>query len=88
MWFYGLWVFICYRKHTHLNGDISFAMRQYTSMDWNRRWLRENGGCEMIKQLAVFWFSKLQWNNKTNHYDILGRHPSISNLCLYYGMDG
>ncbi|XP_067933993.1 protein-glucosylgalactosylhydroxylysine glucosidase-like isoform X2 [Watersipora subatra] len=60
------------KNHLHLIGDISFAMRQYTSVDRDRSWLRENGGCEMIKELASFWYSKLNWNNKTQHYDIQG----------------
>lgn len=60
------------RNHVHLNGDISWAVRQYTSMDWDRDWVRERGGCDMIRGIASFWFSKLKWNNKTLHYDILG----------------
>lgn len=67
---------ICFcRNHLHINGDISFAARQFVAMTADKLWLQEEGGCDLIKDIGHFWFSKAEYNSDTQRYDISGIYP-------------
>lgn len=57
----------------HINGDISFALRKYTSVTRDRMWLQEAGGCETIHDIAKFWFSRSKKSRKNDRFDIKGK---------------
>ena len=66
------YMLLFYRNHFHLTGDVSFAIRQYMSMTQDRLWAQERGICDLIKEIAQFWYSKIQWNSTLKRYEIIG----------------
>jgi len=56
-----------------VNGDISFALRQYIAMSRDRTWMQQKGGCDMARDIAELFYSKMKWNDEEKHYDLNGK---------------
>jgi len=57
----------------HITGDIAFAMRQYWYLTQDEEWLKS--AYYAIEGIANFWVSRVEWNQKTNLYNINGVIP-------------
>ena len=53
----------------HITGDISFAMRQYFALTNDIQWAKDEG-CEMAQEIAEFWESRVNFNEKSRLYEI------------------
>ncbi|XP_026314471.1 protein-glucosylgalactosylhydroxylysine glucosidase-like [Hyposmocoma kahamanoa] len=53
----------------HISADIAFAARQYIATTRDENWL-QNGGCDLVTNIADFWASKVVMNHDTGYYDI------------------
>jgi len=58
-----------YANEIHLIADISYAMRLYLQTTHDYEWFR-NEGCEMSREIARFWASRVEWDEETGTYNI------------------
>ncbi|MGF1990413.1 MAG: glycoside hydrolase family 65 protein [Nostoc sp. ZfuVER08] len=60
----------CGDIEVHINADIAYAALHYWHTTNDDEWIRDYGG-EIILDTAVFWESRVQWNQERHSYDIL-----------------
>uniref|UniRef100_A0A182NT82 Protein-glucosylgalactosylhydroxylysine glucosidase n=1 Tax=Anopheles dirus TaxID=7168 RepID=A0A182NT82_9DIPT len=53
----------------HVTADVSFAARQYYYATGDLEWLRKEM-CDLVSETALFWLSRVVYNNATDKYDI------------------
>ncbi|XP_007885623.2 protein-glucosylgalactosylhydroxylysine glucosidase isoform X1 [Callorhinchus milii] len=63
------------KREIHINGDISFAFRQYFYLTQDLEFFRNCGGWEVVVSIAEFWSSRVTWNPEEGCYDIKGVMP-------------
>ena len=56
----------------HITGDIAFAARQYVSATRDLEWLNNQGGQDLIQNIANFWSSRMSYNSTKAQYEIKG----------------
>jgi protein-glucosylgalactosylhydroxylysine glucosidase len=56
-------------REIHVNADIAIAQWQYYSVTGDRAWLK-NYGWPVIREIAEFWVSRVQFNAARNRYEI------------------
>jgi kojibiose phosphorylase len=60
----------CGDIEVHINTDIAYAVWHYWQNTDDDDWMRDYGA-EIILDTAVFWESRVQWNQERHSYDIL-----------------
>jgi kojibiose phosphorylase len=60
----------CGDLEIHINADIAYASWNYWQNTGDNQWMRDYGA-EMILDTAVFWESRVSWNEQRQSYDIL-----------------
>lgn len=66
----------------HISADISFALKFYTSLTHDKKFL-ESEGCDLATAITEFWASRVEFNSATNLYDIrhvMGPDEDHSNI--------
>jgi trehalose/maltose hydrolase-like predicted phosphorylase len=53
----------------HITGDISFGLRYYLALSHDIDFMKSEG-CQMAKEIAEFWASRVTFNESTQLYDI------------------
>ncbi|KAK7507084.1 hypothetical protein BaRGS_00001935 [Batillaria attramentaria] len=53
----------------HVTGDVAWMMRQYLQLTKDVHFLRDDGGYQVLADIANFWVSRVVWNN-TGWYEI------------------
>ncbi|PLZ23784.1 glycoside hydrolase family 65 protein [Fischerella thermalis] len=59
----------CGDIEVHINTDVAYGAWQYWQTTGDDQWMRDYGA-EMILDTAVFWESRVEWNQKRHSYDI------------------
>lgn len=59
----------CRDREIHISADITYAVWYYWLATCDEEWLRDYGA-EIILESAVFWMSRVEWNNKHERYEI------------------
>jgi len=60
----------CGDIEVHITADIAYAVLHYWHTTNDDEWIRDYGA-EIILDTAVFWESRVQWNQERHSYDIL-----------------
>lgn len=53
----------------HITADVAFAMRLYFSVTNDYDWLKREG-CQLSRQIAKFWASRVTFNDTTRYYEL------------------
>lgn len=48
------------------------AARQYFSATRNEKWLKNEGGFDLITKIAEFWSSRMTYNSTKQQFELLG----------------
>ncbi|WP_026733675.1 glycoside hydrolase family 65 protein [Fischerella sp. PCC 9605] len=59
----------CGDIEVHINTDVAYGAWQYWQTTGDDEWMRDYGA-EIILDTAVFWESRVEWNNQRHCYDI------------------
>lgn len=59
------------QKQQHVTADIAFAIRNHFAATNDLAWLQREG-CPLVREIATFWASRVQFNTSTQLYDIRG----------------
>ncbi len=59
----------CGDIEVHINSDIAYAVWHYWQTTGDDEWIRDYGA-EIILDTAVFWESRVEWNQQRHSYDI------------------
>jgi kojibiose phosphorylase len=74
----------CRDREIHISSDIVYAVWYYWLATCDQEWLRDYGA-EIILETAIFWISRVAWDNKEERYeirDVIGAdeyHEYVSN---------
>ncbi|MCC5634318.1 glycoside hydrolase family 65 protein [Nostoc sp. CHAB 5844] len=60
----------CGDIEVHITADVAYAVWHYWQTTDDDEWMRDYGA-EIILDTAVFWESRVQWNEERHSYDIL-----------------
>ncbi|MEA5573333.1 glycoside hydrolase family 65 protein [Calothrix sp. UHCC 0171] len=60
----------CGDIEVHINTDVAYGVWQYWQATGDNDWMRSRGA-EIILDTAVFWESRVEWNQERCGYDIL-----------------
>jgi beta-phosphoglucomutase len=60
----------CGDIEVHITADVAYAVWHYWQTTDDDEWMRDYGA-EIILDTAVFWESRVQWNEQRHSYDIL-----------------
>jgi len=58
----------CRDREIHISADIAYAVWYYW-LTGDDEWLRDYGA-EIILETAVFWMSRVEWDNREERYEI------------------
>lgn len=58
-------------QQIHISADIAVALEQYYATIDNDKWLC-SVGWPLLQDIANFLVSRVNWNNATQHYHLLG----------------
>lgn len=61
----------CRDREIHISADIAYAVWQYWQATGDDIWLRDYGA-EIILDTAIFWVSRVEWNDKQERYELRG----------------
>jgi beta-phosphoglucomutase len=61
----------CRDREIHISADIAYAVWYYWYVTGDDGWMRDCGA-EIILDTAVFWGSRVEYNTKSEHYEIRG----------------
>lgn len=59
----------CRDREIHISADITYAVWYYWLATCDNEWLRDYGA-EIILATAIFWMSRVEWDNKEERYEI------------------
>ncbi len=59
----------CGDIEVHITADVAYAVWQYWQMTGDDDWMRDYGA-EILLDTAVFWESRVEWNQERECYDI------------------
>ncbi|MGJ5675878.1 MAG: glycoside hydrolase family 65 protein [Nostochopsis sp.] len=59
----------CGDIEVHINTDVAYGAWKYWQTTGDDRWMRDYGA-EMILDTAVFWESRVDWNQERHSYDL------------------
>lgn len=59
----------CRDREIHISADIVYAVWYYWLATCDAQWLRDYGA-EIILETAIFWMSRVEWDNKEERYEI------------------
>jgi len=59
----------CRDREIHISADIAYAVWYYWLASCDNEWLRDYGA-EIILATAIFWMSRVEWDNKEERYEI------------------
>ncbi len=74
----------CRDREIHISSDVVYAVWYYWLATCDGEWLRDYGA-EIILETAIFWISRVEWDNKAERYeirDVIGAdeyHEYVSN---------
>ena len=74
----------CRELQQHINGDISFAARQYISATRDVDWLVNERGCEFIIDIARWWATRAEYDGDIDRYHISGNMKNSKQMHLLY----
>jgi trehalose/maltose hydrolase-like predicted phosphorylase len=60
----------CGDIEVHINADVAYGVWQYWQATGDNDWMRSHGA-EIILDTAIFWESRVKWNQTRHGYDIL-----------------
>lgn len=60
----------CSKYEQHVTGDIAFAFKQYIMMTRDKNFIQNEGGADLITDIASFWKSRMTYNNNRDLYEI------------------
>ncbi|NJL62632.1 MAG: glycoside hydrolase family 65 protein, partial [Methylacidiphilales bacterium] len=60
----------CGDIEVHINADVAYGVWQYWQTTGDNDWMRSHGA-EIILDTAIFWESRVKWNQAQQCYDIL-----------------
>lgn len=81
----------CSDIELHITCDVAYAAWLYWQATGDNSWMR-NYGAELILDTAVFWESRVEWNAKSDRYeisDVIGpdeNHEHVNNNAFTNGM--
>lgn len=58
------------QQEIHINGDVSFAFQQYFLVTQDLNFFSQLGGWDVVKSIAEYWTSRVEWNKTEKCYDI------------------
>jgi kojibiose phosphorylase len=61
----------CRDREIHISADIVHAIWSYWQVVGDDEWMRDYGA-EIIFDTAIFWMSRVEWNNQNERYEIRG----------------
>lgn len=61
----------CRDREIHISADITYAVWQYWQATGDDMWLRDYGA-EIVLDTALFWMSRLEWNDAQKRYELCG----------------
>jgi kojibiose phosphorylase len=59
----------CRDREIHISADVAYAVWYYWLTTGDDEWLRDYGA-EIILETAVFWMSRVEWDNREERYEI------------------
>jgi beta-phosphoglucomutase len=59
----------CRDREIHISADIAYAVWQYWQATGDDIWMRDCGA-EIIIDTAIFWLSRLEWNNEQKRFEL------------------
>jgi beta-phosphoglucomutase len=59
----------CRDREVHISADVAYALWQYWQVTGDDEWM-VNCGAEILLDTAVFWSSRVEWNNRQERYEI------------------
>jgi len=59
----------CRDREIHISSDVVYAVWYYWLSTCDRKWLRDYGA-EIILDTAIFWMSRVEWDNRQERYEI------------------
>lgn len=59
----------CRDREIHISSDVVYAVWYYWLVTCNQEWMRDYGA-EIILETAIFWISRVEWDNKEERYEI------------------
>lgn len=59
----------CRDREIHISADITYAVWSYWLATCDDEWLRDYGA-EIILETAIFWMSRVEWDNREERYEI------------------
>lgn len=63
------------REEVHINGDVLLAFQQYFYVTQDLDFFSKDGGWDVVSAIAVYWCSRVQWNEEEQCYHIKGVMP-------------
>ncbi|OWF37121.1 Acid trehalase-like protein 1 [Mizuhopecten yessoensis] len=60
----------CSKYEQHITGDIAFAFKQYIMMTRDSDFIENEGGADVITDIASFWMSRMTYNKSEDRYEI------------------
>ncbi|XP_077998833.1 protein-glucosylgalactosylhydroxylysine glucosidase-like [Glandiceps talaboti] len=59
----------------HITGDIALAIQQYLYVTGDKDFLLQDGGWDLVINIAEFWASRVEWDDMKEKYVIKGVMP-------------
>ncbi|XP_033733626.1 protein-glucosylgalactosylhydroxylysine glucosidase-like [Pecten maximus] len=60
----------CSKYEQHITGDIAFAFKQYIMMTRDKDFIQNEGGADVITDIASFWMSRMTYNESRDRFEI------------------
>ena len=61
------------KNELHVNGDVAYATQQYIAATWDKDFLLNERGYELVTGLADFWATRCEFDKTKKAYVIKGR---------------
>jgi beta-phosphoglucomutase len=59
----------CRDREIHISADVAYGIWQYWQATGDDDWMRDYGA-EIVLDTAVFWMSRVEWNNQFERYEL------------------
>lgn len=59
----------CRDREVHISADVAYALWQYWQVTGDDDWM-VHCGAEILLDTAIFWSSRVEWNNREERYEI------------------
>ena len=72
------------QNELHVNGDVAYATQQYIAATWDKEFLLNERGYELVTGLADFWATRSEFDKIKKAYVIKGRKSFLLNFVSYF----